>query len=275
MDGDCSHEIRRWLLLGRKVMTNLDSVLKSRDITQLRNVHIVKPMVPSGRIQVVSQYSHIQKVCKQGKVWCLQTVVLKNTTESPLDSKEIKPVNLQGNQPWILIGRTDAEAEAPVFWSPDVNSQLFGKKSLMLAKIEDKRRRGHQRMRWLDGITDAMDMNLGKLQEVMRDRQAWRVAVCEVAKGWTQLCDWTIVLCMGSSPVAHSTLHGVFPSGSAVKKSTCNAGDSGSSSGLGRSPGGGHGNPLQYSCLENSTGQRNLVGYNPYGCKESDMTEAT
>ena len=88
--------------------------------------------------------------------------MLEKTLENPLNSKEIKPVNPKGNQPGILIGRTDAEAEAPVFWSPDGTANSL-EKSLMLGKIEGRRRRGHQRMRWFDCITDAMDMNLGKL----------------------------------------------------------------------------------------------------------------
>ena len=87
--------------------------------------------------------------------------MLKKTAESPLDSQEIKAINLMGNQPWILVGSTDAEAETPVFWSSDANSWLIAK-SVTLAKIEG-RRRGSQRMRWLDGITNAMNMNLGKL----------------------------------------------------------------------------------------------------------------
>ena len=99
-------------------------------------------------------------------MWCWRRL-LKN----PLDSKEIKLVNPKGNQPWIFIGRTDAKAEAPVFWSTDANSWLIGK-TLMLGKIEGKRKRGQQRMRWLDGITDAIDMTLGKLQEMVRDRES-------------------------------------------------------------------------------------------------------
>ena len=126
--------------------------------------------------------------CKEGRTpknWCLRTVVLEKTPESPLDSNEIKPVNLKGNQPWILIGRTDAEAEAPVIehlmWT--ANSL---EKSLMLGKFEGRRKRGHQR---IDGW---MDMNLGKLQEVVRDRKAWHAAVCGVAKSWTWLRNWMI-----------------------------------------------------------------------------------
>ena len=95
-------------------------------------------------------------------------MVLEKTPKSPLDSKEIKPVNLKRNQPRIPVGMTDAEAKAPVFWSFDANSNSL-EKSLMLGKIEDRRRRGLQRMRWLDDITDAMDMNLGKLWKTVRD----------------------------------------------------------------------------------------------------------
>ena len=98
------------------------------------------------------------------KNWCFRTVGLEKTLENPLDSKEIKPVNPKESQPWIFIGRIDAEAEAPILWLPDVKSQLTGK-DLMLGKIEGMRRRGPERIRWLNGIIDSMDMSLSRLRD--------------------------------------------------------------------------------------------------------------
>ena len=122
------------------------------------------------------------------KNWCFRIVMLKKTLESPLDYKEIKPVNQKGNQPWIFIGSTDAEV--PILWPPDAKSWLTGK-DIDAGKIEGKRRRGQQRMRWLDSHIDSMDMSLSKLQEIVEDRGAWRAAVHGVTKSWTQQSDWT------------------------------------------------------------------------------------
>ena len=123
------------------------------------------------------------------KNWCFPTVVLEKTLESPLDWKDIKPVSLIGNQPRIFIWRADAEVETPILWSPDSLE-----KTLILGKIEGRRRRGRQRMRWLDDITNSMDMSLSKLWVMVKDRETWPDAIHEVTKSWTQLSSWTITM---------------------------------------------------------------------------------
>ena len=124
------------------------------------------------------------------KNWWFWSVVLEKTLESPLDCKEIQLVHPKGNHSWIFIGRIDAEAETPILWPPDVKNRLIWKDP-DAGKDWRQKEKGRQRMRWLDGIIDTMDMNLSRLRELVMNREAWLAAVHGVTKNRTQLSDWT------------------------------------------------------------------------------------
>ena len=272
-DGDCSHEIKTHLLFGRRGMPNLDSILKSRDITLPTKVHLVKAMV-----YPVVMYGYESWTVKKVECWrCFWTVVLEKTLESPLDCKEIRLVNPKGNQPWVFIGRTDAEAEVPILWLPHCEELNHWKRPWCWERL---RARGEGDDRGWDGwMASPTQWSLSKLWEIVKNRKVVSMLQSTGLQSQTWLSDWTIIIsdiehllrwllaiCMSPLEKWSSLVPQRLKRLPACRRPRFDPW-------VGKIPWRRKWQPTPVFLPGESHGGRSLVGYSPWGRKESDTTE--